>query len=155
LKTYPENHIVVPRFNEENGFYTTKQRSDLMGKIKAKDTKPELKLKKAIWELGYRYRKNLRELPGCPDIVIKKFKLIIFIDGEFWHGYNWAEKKLKIKTNRDFWIPKIERNMQRDQINNNLLSNKGWHVMRFWEKDIKGDFDNCINRILNYIENCG
>lgn len=155
MKAYPENHIVVPRFNEENGFYTTKQRSELMGKIKAQDTKPELKLKKTLWNLGYRYRKNLRKLPGSPDIVFKKYKLIIFIDGEFWHGYNWAEKKLKIKTNRGFWIPKIERNMQRDEINNNLLSKDGWNVMRFWEKDIKSDFDNCINRILNHIENCG
>jgi DNA mismatch endonuclease (patch repair protein) len=153
LKTYPENHIIVPRFNEENGFYTTKQRSELMSKIKAQDTKPEIKLKKALWNLGYRYRKNVRKLPGSPDIVFKKFKLIVFIDGEFWHGYNWDEKKLKIKTNRGFWIPKIERNMQRDAINNNLLSNEGWHVIRFWGKDIKNDFEGCINRIVNYIQN--
>jgi DNA mismatch endonuclease (patch repair protein) len=69
LKKYSENHIVVPRFNEANGFYTTKLRSELMGKIKSQDTKPELKLKKTLWNLGYRYRKNLKKLPGCPDIV--------------------------------------------------------------------------------------
>jgi DNA mismatch endonuclease, patch repair protein len=153
LKTYPENKIVVPRFNEENGFYTTKQRSELMAKIKGRDTKPELKLKKALWGLGYRYRKNVKKLPGCPDIVFTKFKLIIFVDGEFWHGYKWEEKKIKIKANRGFWIPKIERNMQRDEMNNNILTQDGWHVMRFWEKDIKKDFENCINLIVNFIQN--
>ena len=69
MKKYPENHIIVPRFNEANGFYTTPQRSELMGKIKSQNTKPELKLKKALWALGYRYRKNLITLPGSPDIV--------------------------------------------------------------------------------------
>jgi DNA mismatch endonuclease, patch repair protein len=125
VKNYPENCIVVPRFNEDNGFYTTKERSKLMGKIKGFDTKPELKLKKALWKLGYRYRKNVKLLPGKPDIVFGKFKLAVFIDGEFWHGYEWESKKDKIKTNRDFWIPKIERNIQRDQYNNQLLVNQG------------------------------
>jgi DNA mismatch endonuclease (patch repair protein) len=152
VKPYPEIHIVVPRFNEENGFYTTKQRSELMGKIKSQGTKPELKLKKALWNLGYRYRKNVRKLSGSPDIVFYKFKLAVFIDGEFWHGYKWDEKKIKIKTNRGFWIPKIERNMQRDESNNKLLFNEGWHVMRFWENEINKDFEGCINRILNHFQ---
>lgn len=152
MKTYPGNRIVVPRFNEENGFYTTKQRSELMGKIKAQDTKPEIKLRIALWNLGYRYRKNVRKLPGCPDIVFTRFKLVVFVDGEFWHGYNWEEKKLKIKSNRGFWIPKIERNMQRDEENNNLLSIEGWNVIRFWEKEIKSDFEGCITRIVKHIQ---
>lgn len=102
-----------------------------MGKIKSQDTKPELKLKKALWNLGYRYRKNLKKLPGSPDIVYSKHKLAIFVDGEFWHGFNWSEKKAKIKTNRECWIPKIERNIQRDKQNNRLLLDTGWHVIRF------------------------
>ena len=152
MKPYPENHIVVPRFCEENGFYTTKKRSELMSKIKAQDTKPELKLRKALWNLGFRYRKNVKKLPGTPDIVFRKAKLVVFVDGEFWHGFDWEEKKLKIKTNRDFWMPKIERNMQRDTENNTLLSEKGWKVMRFWEKETKTNFEGCINQIVNYLQ---
>jgi DNA mismatch endonuclease, patch repair protein len=152
LKAYPENDIVVPRFNEENGFYTTKQRSAMMGKIKSKGTKAELKLRNTLWKLGYRYRKNLKKLPGSPDIVFAKYKSAIFVDGEFWHGYNWEEKKLKIVTNRDFWIPKIERNMQRDKNNNRLLLEKGWKVMRFWEQEIKNDLLGCISKITEHIQ---
>jgi DNA mismatch endonuclease (patch repair protein) len=151
LKKYTENQIVVPRFNEANGFYTTKQRSELMAKIKSQNTKPELNLKKALWNLGFRYRKNLKKLPGSPDIVYTKHKLAIFVDGEFWHGYNWAEKKTKIKTNRDFWIPKIERNIQRDIQNNQLLTEAGWHVIRFWEHELKKDFEDCLNRVISYL----
>lgn len=152
MKKYTENQIVVPRFNEANGFYTTKQRSELMAKIKSQNTKPELKLKKALWNLGFRYRKNLKKLPGSPDIVYTKHKLAIFVDGEFWHGYNWAEKKNKIKTNRDFWIPKIERNIQRDIQNNQLLTDAGWCVIRFWEHELKKDFEGCVNRIVSYLQ---
>jgi len=152
LKKYIENQIIVPRFNEANGFYTTKQRSELMGKIKSQNTKPELKLKRALWNLGYRYRKNLKKLPGSPDIVYSKHKLAIFVDGEFWHGYNWSEKKTKIKTNREFWIPKIERNIQRDKQNNQLLMDTGWQVIRFWENELKKDFDGCINKVISYLQ---
>ena len=123
-----------------------------MAKIKAQDTKPELKLRKALWNLGFRYRKNVKKLPGTPDIVFRKAKLVLFVDGEFWHGFDWEQKKLKIKTNRDFWIPKIERNMQRDAENNTLLSEKGWKVMRFWEKEIKSNLEGCINKVINYLE---
>lgn len=153
LKKYNGDHIVVPRFNEENGFYTTKQRSELMSKIKAQDTKPEVKLRKALWILGFRYRKNVKKLPGTPDIVYYRNKLAIFVDGEFWHGYNWEDKKNRIKTNCDFWIPKIERNMQRDLINIQLLEESGWYVMRFWEHEIIKDFEKCINRIVRHLEN--
>jgi DNA mismatch endonuclease (patch repair protein) len=154
LKKYPEHQIIVPRFCEANGFYTTKERSELMRKIKAQDTKPELKLRKALWNLGFRYRKNVKKLPGTPDIVYTKQRLAIFVDGEFWHGHNWEEKMNSIKSNRGFWIPKIERNMQRDQANNQLLSQNGWYVMRFWEHEIKRDFDGCVNRVISYLQTC-
>lgn len=123
-----------------------------MGKIKSQDTKPELKLKKALWNLGYRYRKNLKKLPGSPDIVYSKHKLAIFVDGGFWHGFNWSEKKTKIKTNREFWIPKIERNIQRDKQNNQLLIEAGWHVIRFWEIELKNDFEGCVNKVISYLQ---
>lgn len=149
---YQKNKIIVPRFNEANGFYTTKERSKLMSKIKSQNTKPEIKLCKFLWSLNLKYRKNVKKLPGTPDIVISKYALVIFVDGEFWHGYNWAKKKTKIKSNRDFWIPKIERNMQRDKNNNEFYIKNGWKVFRFWEHEIKKEFHQCINQILDYIE---
>ncbi|MFW6275868.1 MAG: very short patch repair endonuclease [bacterium] len=152
MKKYQLNKIKVPRFKEANGFYTTKARSQLMSKIKSKETKPEQKLRKVLWGLGIRYRKNVTKLPGSPDIVISKYKLVIFIDGTFWHGYNWAEKKKKIKSNRDFWIPKIERNMQRDKQNNILLKDEGWKVLRFWDFQIKKEFTSCLYKILETID---
>ena len=152
MKKYPEHKIRVPRFKEELGFYTTKERSRLMSKIRGKDTKPEVILRKTLWNIGLRYRKNVKKLPGKPDIVISKYRLIIFVDGEFWHGYNWAEKKTKIKSNRDFWIPKIERNMQRDEEINEQLKSMGWKVIRFWEQEVKKEFGRCIYEILQHTD---
>lgn len=152
MAKYPENTIKVPRFEEANGFYTTKARSELMSKIRSKETKSEIQLRKVLWGLGIRYRKNVKKLPGSPDIVISKFKLVIFIDGEFWHGFNWEEKKTKIKSNRGFWIPKIERNMQRDRQNNRALEENGWKVFRFWDSQIKKEFGVCLFQILEYID---
>lgn len=132
-------------------FDTTPERSSLMKKIKSNNTKPEIKLRKALWAAGIRYRLNVTKLPGKPDIVIQKHKLIIFIDGEFWHGYKWEEKKQKIKANREYWIKKIERNMQRDIENTQLLQDLGYIVIRFWEHEIKKDISSCINKIETFI----
>lgn len=148
---YSENRIKVLRFEESNGFYTTPQRSKLMSKIKSKDTKPEILFRKELWNAGIRYRKHNKKLPGNPDIVNKKFKLIIFIDGEFWHGYNWSEKKKKLKTNREFWISKIERNIQRDHENNLKLEKLGYRVFRFWEHEVKKESQKCIQLIRSYL----
>jgi len=139
--------IKVPRFKKELGYQTTPERSMLMGKIKSTETKSEILLRKELWKVGIRYRINVRKLPGCPDIVIKKNKLIVFVDGEFWHGFNWKIKKERIKTNRDFWIPKIERNMQRDKQNNIDLEKMGFTVLRFWEHQVKKDLVNCVKKI--------
>ena len=143
--------IKVPRFKAELGYHTTPERSRLMGKIKSTETKAEILLRKELWKLGIRYRLNVKRLPGSPDIVIRKNKLVIFVDGEFWHGFNWHIKKEKIKTNRDFWIPKIERNMQRDKQNNIDLEKMGFTVYRFWEHQIRKDFVNCIEKIKQHI----
>ena len=152
MKHYSEAPIRVPRFNEGNGFYTTPERSKLMGKVKGVDNKAEVKLRKALWNLGYRYRKHVKKLPGKPDIVFSKYRLVIFIDGEFWHGYKWEEKREKIKSNRDFWIPKIERNMQRDVENNSQLQAAGWEVQRFWEKEVQKSLDVCLEKIVGFIK---
>lgn len=153
MNKYQENTIKVPRFKEENGFYTTPERSAIMAKIKSKETKPEIRLRNTLWHLGIRYRKNVKSMPGSPDIVIRKFKLVIFIDGAFWHGYNWREKKEKIKSNRDFWIPKIERNMQRDRQNNQKLTAMGFTVMHFWDFEVKKEFAVCLERVLEHCDN--
>ncbi|QEM06763.1 very short patch repair endonuclease [Mucilaginibacter rubeus] len=145
------NKINVPRFKKTLGFETDNKRSVLMSKIRSKENKAEKALRKSLWNQGVRYRKNYKKLPGCPDILINKSKLIVFIDGEFWHGHNWDQKKLRIKANREFWIPKIERNMQRDQEINNLLSSLGFKVIRFWEHQVKKDLEGCTNIILNHI----
>ena len=149
--SYDEENIIVPRFNEASGFYTTKQRSKIMSKIRGKNTKPELCFRSALWKKGVRYRVDSRQIPGKPDVSIKKYKLAIFIDGEFWHGYNWDERKDSLKTNRDFWIPKIERNMQRDRQVNRQLEALGYTVFTFWEQELKNDLDTCINDVLVYI----
>ncbi|MGH2664766.1 very short patch repair endonuclease [Flavobacterium sp.] len=151
-KQYNIETIKVPRFNEASGFYTTPERSKLMSKIRAKNTKPEIKLRKELWRLGFRYRKYVKHLPGNPDIVIKKYNLVIFVDGEFWHGHNWNDRKAKIKSNRDFWIPKIERNMQRDNENNFKIEALGYRVFRFWERQINKDLSECIDKLRFYIE---
>jgi len=148
---YKEPKIKVPRFNEASGFYTTKKRSKIMSKIRGKNPKPELLFRKALWAKGIRYRVNNTQLPGKPDISIKKYKLAIFIDGEFWHGYNWDERKETIKSNRRFWIPKIERNLQRDKEVNQALQEMGYMVFRFWINDVKTELGKCINDILVYI----
>jgi len=148
---YEEPKIIVPRFSEESGFYTTKKRSKMMSKIRGKNTKAELLFRKALWRQNVRYRVDNKKLPGKPDVSIQKYKLAIFIDGEYWHGYDWDERKHKIKTNKGFWVPKIERNMQRDRQVNRQLNNMGYTVFRFWEKEIKNELNKCINDVLVYI----
>lgn len=147
-----EEPIKVPRFEESAGFYTTAKRSQMMSKIRAKNTKPELLLRKALWAKGLRFRVHQAELPGRPDIVIKKYKLAIFIDGEFWHGYRWQETKGHLKKNRGFWIPKIERNMQLDRMNGLQLKAMGYTVFRFWSGEIKKNLNACVNQVLLYLE---
>jgi len=151
MAIYQEPIIKVPRFSEANGFYTTKERSEMMSKIGARETKPEIRLRKTLWALGFRYRKNVKSLPGKPDIYIPKYKLVIFIDGGFWHGYNWKERRDKIKSNRDFWIPKIERNIQRDREINQQLHQAGYHVIRFWDHQVKNEMMACITRVFEYV----
>ena len=150
-KVYDEERIIVPRFNEASGFYTTPERSKMMSKIRGKNTKPELLFRKALWAAGYRYRVDYKKLIGKPDIVLKKYKTVIFIDGEFWHGFNWEEHKAKIKTNREFWIPKIERHLQRDREVNYALETKGYKVFRFWEKEIKKELDECLHQVISHL----
>lgn len=102
-----------------------------MSQIRSKETKPEKLLKKALWGAGIRYKTSKKPLPGKPDISLKKYKLVIFVDGAFWQGYDWENRKLAIKSNREFWIAKIERNRQRDQSVNPFVLNFG-RCCCFW-----------------------
>lgn len=118
-----------------------------MSRIRCKNTEPEILLRKSIWALGIRYRLNVSKLPGKPDIVIEKKKVVVFIDGEFWHGYNWKKKKTTIKANRSYWVTKIERNMMRDAENNKKLQALGYTVLRFWGNDVKRNLPVCLAKL--------
>lgn len=142
----------MPRFNEESGFYATSRSSKTMKKIKSNNSKAEVLLRKKLWEYGYRYRISNYCIKGKPDIVFTKRKLAIFIDGDFWHGYNWSNKKMKLKSNVNYWIPKIERNIQRDLEVNAFLKLQGWKVIRFWEHDVLDGVDLCVVKIMRVLE---
>ena len=131
---------------------TNEQRRKNMRAVKNKDSKIELKLRKALWAKGYRYRKNYIKIEGKPDIVITKYRIAIFCDSEFWHGYNWEVKKKEIKSNKDFWVNKIESNIARDEQVNKILKAQGWKVLRFWGKEIEKQTEECILRIEKMIE---
>lgn len=128
---------------------TKAQRRKNMQHIRSKDTKIEVMLRKALWEKGYRYRKNYKDLPGKPDIVLTKYKIAIFCDGEFFHGKDWEvlKPKLEKSNNGDFWIKKIARNIERDDEVDKQLLFLGWTVIRFWGNEIKLDPNKCVKVI--------
>lgn len=123
--------------------------SRTMSKIKGRDTKIEVMLRKALWHSGIRYRKQYRIYNCHPDIVVTKYKIAIFCDGNFWHGKNYEEHK--IKHNSEFWDNKIRRNIERDLENTIMLRDNGWFVIRFWEDDIKSDLDYCLEEVKKLI----
>lgn len=118
---------------------------------KGRGTRPEKAMGRLLWSSGIRYRKNQRGVPGTPDFCIKKYRLAIFVDGEFWHGRNWEVKKRALKGNREFWVAKIERNMRRDRLVTSQLEAAGWKVFRFWESDIKKRPGVCLGAVLRYL----
>lgn len=123
-----------------------------MQAIKSRDTTIEIMLRKALWHMGVRYRKNYKRLPGKPDIVITKHMIAIFCDSDYWHGYDWENRNQRIKSNREYWIPKIERNMARDKQVNEILATQGWKVLRFWEWQIRKHLDDCVETIISTIQ---
>ena len=118
---------------------TKEQISRNMRSNKSKDTKPELMLRRELWRRGLRYRKNYKSLAGKPDIVFLRAQIAVFVDGKMWHGYDWERQKHDFKSHQDFWIPKIEHNMERDfEVTQDLIE-LGWLVLRFWDFEIKKD----------------
>ena len=131
---------------------TKEQISYNMSRVKNKDSAIELALRKELWSRGIRYRKNVSSVFGKPDIAFIGKKVAVFCDSEFWHGYDWDVKKLEIKSHQDFWIPKIERTIQRDKEVNQYLQEQGWTVLRFWGKDIKRDPAACADLIVKVLK---
>ena len=124
----------------------------IMSSIPSKGTKPEIMLRKALWRENLRYRVNYKKLPGKPDIVFTKYKVVVFCDGDFWHGHNWAVRGMKsldeeLEGYSEYWRKKILRNVVRDQENEYELRALGWTVLRIWESDIKRDLSGCVQTV--------
>ena len=127
--------------------HTPEQRRKNMQAVKNKDSQIELLLRKELWSRGFRYRKNVNRIYGKPDIVFIGKKIAVFCDSEFWHGYNWEERRKDFKSHQEFWIPKIERNMERDAEVTAHLESEGWTVIRFWGNEIKKNTAQCADII--------
>lgn len=130
----------------------------IMSAIKQKDTEPELMLRKELWKRGFRYRKNLGKLPGKPDIVFTKPKVVVFCDGDFWHGHNWAIRGLsslevELAGYSRFWREKIQGNIERDKRISEQLREMGWTVIRIWESDIRKDVKACAEVVIQEYQN--
>lgn len=132
---------------------TPEQISYNMRQVKNKGSKIEVMLMKELWRRGLRYRKNVNSVYGKPDIAFIGKKIAVFCDSEFWHGYNWEERKKDFKSHQEFWIPKIERNMERDKEVNAALKSEGWTVIRFWGNDIKKHLQECADIIETAVRN--
>ena len=132
--------------------HTPEQRRRNMQAVKNKDSQIELLLRQELWSRGLRYRKNVNRIYGKPDIVFIGKKVAVFCDSEFWHGYNWEERKKDFKSHQEFWIPKIERNMERDAEVTAKLESEGWTVLRFWGNEIKKNVSACADLIQNVWE---
>ena len=129
----------------------------IMSSIKSKNTKPELLLRRGLWSKGLRYRVNVKNLPGKPDVVFTRAKIAVFCDGDFWHGNNWKIRGMssleeELARYSEFWQIKIRRNIERDKENTKKLQLNGWTVLRFWESEIKDDLVKCVSTVVSYYE---
>lgn len=122
---------------------SSEKASRALSKIKGTETKGEKLLRSALWKMGFRFRKNVRDLPGKPDIVFPKSRVVVFCDGDFWHGRKWRKDKLRLQAgpNAPYWVAKIQANMSRDKRYNKELKQLGWRVIRLWESDIRADVE--------------
>ncbi|WP_115716381.1 very short patch repair endonuclease [Amedibacterium intestinale] len=132
--------------------YTTPEVSKRMKALSHKKSNVESVLAKALWHKGYRYRLNYKKLPGTPDIALTKYRIAVFVDGEFWHGKDFEKTKDKLKNNKDYWIEKIEENIQRDIRNDNLLRQMDWTPIHFWSNDVLKYLEYCIEEVETTIE---
>ena len=134
--------------------FTKKKRSEIMSKISGKETKPEILVRKFLFANGFRYRKNDKRYPGKPDIVLPKYKTVIFVHGCFWHGHNCPAGKLP-ETKKEFWKNKIQGNIERDKKNKIELEKKGWRVITIWQCELKNKKiqEKTLNNLINTLHN--
>ena len=131
---------------------TSPEISKRMAHVKTKKNSAEVMLAKSLWHRGYRYRLNYKALPGSPDVALTKYRIAIFIDGEFWHGKDFEQRKNKLKNNKDYWIEKIQENIDRDLRNDKLLRQMDWYPIHFWSNDVIKYCNQCIDEIIYTIE---
>ncbi|KJS02427.1 MAG: endonuclease [Peptococcaceae bacterium BRH_c4a] len=128
------------------------KRSKNMSHIKSKGTKPEETVCKYLFSQGFRYRKNVKDLPGHPDIVLPKYKVAVFVNGCYWHGHEGCKYFVLPKSNVDFWLNKIEYNKRRDKANHEKLEQLGWNVLTVWECEIRhGDKEKALSNLVDQI----
>lgn len=131
---------------------TSPEISKRMSHVKTKKNSAEVMLAKSLWHKGYRYRLNYKELPGSPDIALSKYRIAIFIDGEFWHGKDFEQRKTKLKNNKDYWIEKIQENIDRDLKNDKLLRQMEWYPIHFWSNDVIKYCNQCVEEVICLID---
>ena len=131
---------------------TSPEISKRMAHVKTKKNSAEVMLAKSLWHRGYRYRLNYKALPGSPDVALTKYRIAIYIDGEFWHGKDFEQRKTKLKNNKDYWIEKIQENIDRDLRNDKLLRQMDWYPIHFWSNDVIKYCNQCIDEIIYTIE---
>lgn len=127
------------------------QRSKNMSRIRSKNTSLEIKVRKYLFHHGFRYRINVKGLPGTPDIVLNKYKTIIFVNGCFWHRHINCKYATIPKSNTEYWFQKFKYNIEKDNLNQCLLKQSGWHVMILWECDLKNNFNEIMNEVIETI----
>lgn len=132
--------------------FSPEKRSDIMSRITGKDTRPEITVRKYLFTHGFRYRKNVEKLPGKPDIVLPKYKTIVFVNGCFWHGHKDCKKAVLPTTNFNFWKEKIDKNKERDKNNIAQLEKKGYHVIVIWQCELTAkNKEQTLNNLKNQI----
>ncbi|MDE5573041.1 MAG: very short patch repair endonuclease [Muribaculaceae bacterium] len=133
---------------------TKEQRHRCMSNVKSKNTKPEIMVRKFLFSNGYRYRVNRKDLPGKPDIVLPKYKTVVFINGCFWHGHPKCKYATIPATNRDFWLAKINGNVERDKLTREKLSQLGWKVIDIWQCQLKPhEKETTLNQLISNLSN--
>ena len=131
---------------------TSPEISKRMSHVKTKRNSAEVMIAKSLWHRGYRYRLNYKVLPGSPDIALTKYRIAIFIDGEFWHGKDFEQRKTKLKNNKDYWIEKIQENIDRDLKNDKLLRQMDWYPIHFWSNDVIKYCNQCVEEVICLID---
>ena len=131
---------------------TSPEISKRMSHVKTKRNSAEIMIAKSLWHRGYRYRLNYKALPGSPDIALAKYRIAIFIDGEFWHGKDFEQRKTKLKNNKDYWIEKIQENIDRDLKNDKLLRQMDWYPIHFWSNDVIKYCNHCVEEVICLID---